>query len=124
MVHEKIGQAGIAEIRIERMGKEARVWIRASRPGLIIGRGGKGIEELKNALVAEMRKIRRRKEIKDPFLLHVNVEEIKRTEIFAAVVAQEIAKDIARRLPYRRVMKRHLEVIKQVRGVEGAKIRL
>ena len=124
IVQEKIGQSGIAEIRIERTGKEVRVSIQASRPGLIIGRGGKGIEDLKNVLLREMRKLRRKKEIKDPLVLYVNVEEIKRTEISAAVVAHEVARDIERRLPYRRVMKRHLEVIKQVHGVQGGKIRL
>ncbi|MDP3725270.1 MAG: 30S ribosomal protein S3 [Nanoarchaeota archaeon] len=124
MIEEKISQAGIAEIRIERTGKEAKVFIRASRPGLIIGRGGKGIEDLKNALVMEIKRLRRKNNIKELFLLMVNVEEIKRTEISAPVVAQQIASDIERRLPFRRVIKRHLETLKQVRGVEGGKIRV
>ncbi len=124
IVKEKIGQAGIAETRIERTGKEVRVSIRASRPGLIIGRGGKGIEDLKIALLGEMRKLRKKKSVQDPLLLYVNVEEIKRTDVSAAVVAQQIASDIERRMPFRRVMKRQIEALKQVRGVEGGKIRV
>ena len=124
MVAEKIAQAGIAEVRIERTGKEIRVTIEASRPGIIIGRGGKGIEELKNALLSLIRRLRGENNIKEEFRLSLNVEEIKRNDVSATVAAFQVAADIERRLPYRRVLKRHLDTLKQVKGVEGGRIRL
>ncbi|MDP2704701.1 MAG: 30S ribosomal protein S3 [bacterium] len=124
IIRKKILQAGIAEIRVERTGNEIKVSIKASRPGLIIGRGGKGIEELKNAIVKKIVDLRKKNKQPLTFTLNVNVEELKRTEISAPVVAGQIAYDIERRLPFRRVMKRHLELLKQNRETRGAKIRL
>lgn len=120
----KILQAGIAGLEIERTGDNIRVSIRASRPGLIIGRGGKGIEELKNLLLKEMRNLRRRNKVGASFSLNLNVEELKRMEISAPVVAQQIAFDIERRLPYRTAMKQQLEGLKQNKGVKGGKIKI
>ncbi|MAF79564.1 30S ribosomal protein S3 [bacterium] len=124
IVKEKIAQAGIDEIRIERTGKEVKVSVKASRPGLIIGRGGKGIEDLKNFLAKEMNALRRKNNASEQFALNINIEELKRTEMSASVVAGQIAFDIERRLPYRRIMKRHLDLLKQNREVQGAKIKL
>ncbi len=124
IIRKKILQAGIAEIRIERTGNEIQVSIKASRPGLIIGRGGKGIEELKNAILKNIVNLRKKNKQPLIFTINVNVEELKRTEISAPVVAGQIAYDIERRLPFRRVMKRHLDLLKQNREVKGGKIRL
>lgn len=124
LIEKKILQAGIASIEIERAGDGIRVLIRASRPGLIIGRGGKGIEELKNALLREMKKLRAKNRIPVNVSLNLNVEELKRTEVSAPVLAQQMAFDIEKRQPYRRVMKRYLESIMQNRDVKGGKIKM
>ena len=123
-IEKRIIKAGIAGIEIERMGNLCKIFIKASRPGLIIGRGGKGIEELKKAIEEIISNFRRQKKIKEIPELNLNVEELKRTEISAQVEAQNIAFELERRLRFRRVMKQHLDVISQNKTVKGAKIHL
>lgn len=124
IIKEKILQAGIAGIEIERAGDTVKVMIKASRPGLIIGRGGKGIEDLKSFVVKKIKKLRKVNNISAPLFINLNIEELKRIEVSAAVVAQQIASDIERRTPYRTVLKRQLESLKQIRDVKGAKIKI
>ncbi len=124
LIREKILVAGIAAIEIERATDVIKILVRASRPGLIIGRGGKGIEELKNFLTKHMKKLRREKNWSKGFSLNLNVEELSRSEISAPVIAQQVAFDIEKRLPYRRILKRNLDVLKQNKGILGAKIKV
>jgi small subunit ribosomal protein S3 len=124
IIREKILAAGIAGIEIERIGTTIRVLVRASRPGLIIGRGGKGIEDLKDAITKGIKKLRVKNKKPISFSLYINIEELKRSEISAAVTAQQIAFDIEKRKPYRTVLKRNLELLKQNRDVQGAKIKV
>ena len=124
IVKEKILAAGIASIEIERMGDKVRVIVKAARPGLIIGRGGKGVEDLKNAILGAIASFRRKNKIAGKFSLNVTIEELKRFEISSQVTAQQIAFDIEKRLPFRRVMKRTIETLMQNREVQGVKIKL
>ncbi|PIU98638.1 30S ribosomal protein S3 [Candidatus Wolfebacteria bacterium CG03_land_8_20_14_0_80_40_12] len=121
-IKEKIANAGIDRILIEKTGNNCRILIRAARPGLIIGRGGKGIEELTKLLDNRLRKLRKEKGISGAISLSLNIEEIKRSEVSANVVAQNIAWDLEKRLPFRRIIKRYLEQVLQNREVQGAKI--
>lgn len=118
-IMKKIGTAGIAAIEIERTQGNLRIFIKAARPGFIIGRGGKGMEELNIAIADAIRKVRGKKM---PIPLSVNVEELKRSEVASSYVAQEIAWDLERRMPFRRTMKKYLEQIMQNRDVKGAKV--
>jgi small subunit ribosomal protein S3 len=113
IIMNKVGKAGIASIEIERTSDRYKIFIKASRPGLIIGRGGGGIEELEKVL---------RQKIGGAVALNLTVEELKRTEVSAQVIAQNIAWDLERRMRYRRVIKRYLDIIMQNREVKGAKI--
>jgi len=126
IVMEKMSAAGIVKIDIERGVNNAyRIYIKAARPGLIIGRAGKGIEDLTHLLELKLSKLFRERGVKQPkFTLSVNVEELKKSEIAAQYVAQTIAWDLERRLPARRVIKKALEQIMQNRDVKGAKIKL
>ncbi len=108
-------KAGIASIEIERTSDRYKVFIKASRPGLIIGRGGEGISQLEKAL---------KKVLSPNEALSLTVEELKRTEISSKVIAQNIAWDLEKRMRYRRVMKRQLDIIMQNRDAKGAKIML
>jgi small subunit ribosomal protein S3 len=119
VIKEKIGLAGIALIEIERTQGHLRVFIKAARPGLIIGRGGKGIEDLNKAIAGELRKLRK---IKTQVPLIVNIEELKRSEVSSVYLAQQIAWDLEKRMPFRRTMKKYLEQIMQNKDVKGAKI--
>jgi len=118
-VAEKIALSGVASIEIERTASNVRVFIKAAKPGLVIGRGGKGVEELTKAIDIAIRKVR---EEKQPVPLSVNIEELKRTEISAQYTAQQIAWDIEKRMSTRRTMKKYLDFIGQNREAKGAKI--
>jgi small subunit ribosomal protein S3 len=124
IIREKILAAGIAATEIERTGINIRVNVRAGRPGLIIGRGGKGIDDLKNAIVKSVRALRARNAFPANFNLNLNIEELKRFEVSAPIVAQQLAFDIEKRLPYRRAMKRTLETAMQNHEIKGAKIKM
>ncbi len=126
VIQEKIAPAGIVSVEIERgVNNVYRVFIKAARPGLIIGRGGKGIEDLSKAIEAEMRKlIAKRGVLKPSVSLSLNVEELKRTDIAAQYMAQSIAWDLERRLPSRKTIKKYVETALQNRSVQGVKIKL
>jgi len=124
IIKEKIGQAGIDKISIEKTGDNYKIFIKASRPGLIIGRGGKGVEDLTKLLEKNLRKIKdvRKDKNKDAFSISLNIEELKRQEVSASVISQSIAWDLEKRMPYRRTIKKYLDQILQNREAQGAKI--
>lgn len=124
VIRKKILQSGIASIEIERTGEVVRITIRASRPGFIIGRGGKGIEELREKIIKTLEKLRKKIGVESKPVVNVNVEELKRTEVSAVAVSQQMAFDIEKRMPYRTVIKHHLELLRQNREVVGAKIKM
>lgn len=126
VVNDKIGLAGIVSIEIERgTDNSFRVFVRAAKPGLVIGRGGKGVEELSKAIDEALRKLfAKRKTEKTKFSVRLNIEELKRTELSAQYIAQSMAWDMEKRLPYRRTMKRYIESTLQSREVQGVKIKL
>ncbi|MDP2629341.1 MAG: 30S ribosomal protein S3 [Candidatus Harrisonbacteria bacterium] len=124
LVEKEIKLAGIVSIEIERDGRQGyRIIIKAAKPGIVIGRGGKGIEELSAKIRSKLESLlRRRGENKPNILLSLNVEELKRNEISAQYVAQQIAWDIEKRFPFRRAMKRAVENAMQNQDVEGVKM--
>lgn len=125
VIQKKIMAAGIASIDVERAGGDGiRVNVRASKPGLVIGRGGKGIEDLRNELLKMIKEMRVKKGVSAKFTLNINIEELRRNEISAPVVGQQIAFEIEKRKPYRGVLKKTLETIMQTREVKGAKIKV
>ena len=124
IIKKKISPAGIDKIDIEKNNNTYRVFIKVARPGLVIGRGGKGIEELTALIEKELAQISKRRNSKEKTQININVEELKRTDVSAAVIAQNIAFDLEKRMPYRRMIKKYLENIMQNRDVKGAKIKL
>ncbi len=121
LIKDKLNLAGIASVEIERTINNLKVLIKAARPGFIIGRGGKGIEDFTKALEDALKKVRG---TGNRVAVSVNIEELKRSEIAATYVAQQIAWDLEKRLPFRRAMKKYMEQIMQNREVKGAKILL
>ncbi len=125
IINSKIGNAGIARIEIERTANACRVYIKAAKPGLIIGRGGTGIELLGKAIEAALAKLRRKEKLPEhKVALNLNVEELKRTEVSSTNVAQNIAWDLENRLPFRRTIKKAIENNMQNREVKGIKVRV
>jgi small subunit ribosomal protein S3 len=102
--------AGISRIEIERPGDKVRLILSTARPGIVIGRKGVEIEKLRADL---------RKEFKREFAIEVN--EIRRPEIEAQLVAENVAQQLERRVAFRRAMKRTVSMARKF-GAEGIKI--
>ncbi len=107
----------VAQIEIERSEKFYRLAIHTSRPGMVIGRGGDGMEKLKAALKKEMH----RNKIITPEL-KLDVVEVDNPEADAAIIAQMIAEGIEKRLPFRRVLKTTAEKVMANREVKGVRL--
>lgn len=114
-LNKKLGRVGIEKIEIERFPGKINVIISSGRPGLIIGRGGQGLEELKKGL----EKIRKGKtEIK------LEIKEVRDVWASAPLVSQWVASQIEKRVRFRRVLKQGLEKVMVTRGVEGVRLEL
>ena len=110
----------ISRIEIERNAKSTKVMVYTSRPGMIIGRGGDGVTNLKAELVSALKK----KGIAIPEDFKFDIVEVTNPDADAAIVACAIAEGLEKRLPYRRVIKQSIEKIMSARGVKGARIYL
>jgi small subunit ribosomal protein S3 len=97
-IRKSVGQAGISRIIIERPHRKARVTIHAARPGVIIGKKGADIETLRKKLAALTKSE-----------LHLNIVEVRKPEIDAQLVAENIAQQLERRVSFRRAMKRAVQ---------------
>jgi small subunit ribosomal protein S3 len=113
-LEKKLGKIGIEKIEIERSPGKINVLISSARPGLIIGRGGGGVEELKKEL--ENKIIKEKKEVK------IEIREVKDPWVSAPLVAQWVAQQIEKRVGYRRVLKQALAKIMAEKGVQGARV--
>lgn len=116
-------------VDIERSPAVLNVIIKTARPGLLIGRGGEGIEKLKTELMTFLKKkgtFLEKIEVKGskPPSLKITVEEIKVPEEHARVMVEQIATDLEKRMPFRRVMKQNISKIIGSREVRGVKIAL
>ena len=123
LLEEKIGQAGIASIEIERTVSAGRIFIKAARPGLIIGRGGKGIEDLTKLIHGEVPALRNERKLAKAAPLGVSVIELPRGDVSARVVAQNIAWDLEKRYKFRRTVKKYIDEVMSHREIRGVKIR-
>lgn len=135
VIRERLTEAGIISIIIERpLDNSWKVTVKVGRPGLAIGRGGKGIEDLTKEIEAKLKALITKRVIRDikitdkrkvpPVSVKMNIEEMKRNDVSAMYIAQLIAWDLEKRTPGRRVLKRHLDLMIQNREVKGAKIKL
>jgi small subunit ribosomal protein S3 len=108
----------VALIEIERSEKQYRIMLHTSRPGMIIGRGGDGIEKLKIALKKEMNRLK----IVVPQDVKLDIIEVTNPEADANIIAQMVAEGIEKRLPFRRVLKTTIEKVMANKEVLGARI--
>ena len=112
-IEEKYKQAGVADVIIERLGEKIRVKILASKPGIVIGRKGAEVEELNKILLA----------LTDAKEVLVNVDEVKKPELNAKLVAEDIALQLERRVSHRRAMKRAIDNAMRA-GAKGIKVQV
>jgi len=110
MLKDKLYHAGISKIEIERVGEKVRVLIFAARPGIIIGKKGAEVERLKKEV-----------EEKTGKQANIEIKEVRRPELDAQLVAENVALQIEKRVAYRRAMKR--AVASSMRfGAKGIKV--
>lgn len=110
----------VSTIEVERNQKTTRFIIKTSRPGLIIGRSGEGINKLKDDILKKMAKLK----LPKPVDFKLDVIEVTNPDSDAAIVAYSIVEALEKRLPYRRVIKQTIERIMSANGVQGARILL
>jgi len=118
-LQKKLLTAGIDSIDIERTSSTVKIIIKSSKPGFILGRGGKGVEMLEKELREKLFK-----ETKGTFskLIKIEIVEVKNPWLSAQITAQWIAFQLEKRVPYRKAMKMALTKILEQKGVQGAKI--
>jgi small subunit ribosomal protein S3 len=109
-LRKKLAAAGVSKIVIERPAKKARVTIHTARPGVVIGRKGQDIEKLRRE-IAEMTTAD----------VHLNIVEIRKPEVDAQLVAENVAQQMERRVSIRRAMKRAVQSAMRM-GAEGIRI--
>jgi small subunit ribosomal protein S3 len=110
LVKERYYHAGIAEIDVERVGPKVRVVIHTARPGIVIGRGGKEIENLKSLLHEIVNKE-----------VYIDIREVDKPELGALLVAEGIAVQLEKRIAYRRAMRRAVDMALKM-GAKGIKV--
>ncbi|MDR3419203.1 MAG: 30S ribosomal protein S3 [Nevskia sp.] len=112
---KKLAQASVSRVQIDRPAKSARVTIHTARPGIVIGKKGEDIEKLRQ----EVAKIMGLK----PDSVHISVEEIRKPELDAKLIAESVAQQLERRIMFRRAMKRAVTNAMRL-GAGGIKIQV
>lgn len=109
---KKLERASVSKITIERPAQNARVTIHTARPGIVIGKKGEDVEKLRNELSAMM-----------GIPVHINIEEIRKPDLDAKLVAAGVANQLERRVMFRRAMKRAVQNAMR-QGAKGIKIQV
>jgi small subunit ribosomal protein S3 len=109
-LRKKLAHASVGRVIIERPAKNARITVFSARPGVVIGKKGEDIEQLKTQLQRIM-----------GVPVHVNIEEIRKPEIDAQLIADSIAQQLEKRIMFRRAMKRAMQNAMRL-GAQGIKI--
>ncbi len=109
-LRKKLGNAAVGKVVIERPAKNARITVFSARPGVVIGKKGEDIENLRHHLQRMM-----------GVPVHVNIEEIRKPELDAQLIADSIAAQLEKRIMFRRAMKRAMQNAMRL-GAQGIKI--
>ncbi len=117
-ISQKLREAGVAQIEIERSNSGVVITIHTSRPGMVIGRGGVGLEQLKKGLLPFVGRGKGGK-----FNLKLNIQEVPNPDQNAQIVVKSVIEQIEKRLPFRRVMKHTIDQVMRA-GALGAKVML
>ncbi len=114
-IRKKLAKASVSRIQIERPAKNARITIHTARPGIVIGKKGGDIESLRKAVAALMGL--------PVQTVHINIEEIRKPELDAFLVAESVAQQLERRIMFRRAMKRAVTNAMRL-GAQGIKVKV
>jgi small subunit ribosomal protein S3 len=113
-VNKALNNAGISEVRIERKADQIDLEVRTARPGVVVGRGGSGIESLRTGLQQALGSERP---------IRINVVEVARVDAEASLIAEYIAQQLERRVSFRRVVRQAIQRAQRA-GIEGIKIQV
>ena len=111
-IRKKLSHASVSHIHIERPAKNARIMIHTARPGIVIGKKGEDIEALRSEIARMM-----------GIPVHISVEEVRKPELDAYLVAESVANQLERRIMFRRAMRRAVTNAMRL-GAKGIKIRV
>ncbi|KPJ85250.1 30S ribosomal protein S3 [Parcubacteria bacterium SG8_24] len=114
-LNTKLKDASVDRIEIERTPRAMTITVHTAKPGFVIGRGGTGADELKKSLREILGKG------KDKLNLNLNIVEVSRPSLAANVVLQSMKADLERRMPFRRVLKQHLDRVQKA-GAKGVRL--
>ena len=120
LLEKELAHAGVSNIKVDRSGKEGmKITICTARPGLVIGRGGEKVEELKMKILKLMKKL-----TDDHLKIQIQIEEIKNPWASAALTGQWIAQELEKRVRFRRAVTQALQKVVASREVKGVRIRV
>jgi small subunit ribosomal protein S3 len=110
-VDDKLSNAGIADVRVERKADQIDLTIHTARPGVVVGRGGQGIEQLRTGLQSALKSNRQ---------IRINVIEVSQADADAVLIAEFIASQLERRVSFRRVVRQAIQRAQkaQVKGIK------
>ena len=111
-IEKKLDNASVSRVEIERPAQTARITIRTARPGVVIGKKGEDVEKLRNEVSRMM-----------DVPVHINIEEVRKPDLEARLVAQSVAQQLERRVMFRRAMKRAVQNAMR-QGAKGIKIQV
>ncbi|MEH6466977.1 MAG: 30S ribosomal protein S3 [Porticoccus sp.] len=111
-ISKKLSHASVSRIEIERPAQTARITIHTARPGIVIGKKGEDVEKLRNEVSAQM-----------GVPVHINIEEVRKPDLDAILVADGVASQLERRVMFRRAMKRAVQNAMR-QGAKGIKIQV
>ena len=111
-ITKELSHASVSRVEIERPAQSARITIHTARPGIVIGKKGEDVEKLRAAVAAQM-----------GVPVHINIEEVRKPDLDAALVAQNVAQQLERRVMFRRTMKRAVQNAMR-QGAKGIKIQV
>ncbi len=114
-VQKTLNNAGISQVRIERKADQIDLEVRTARPGVVVGRGGTGIESLRSGLQDMLGTGNRQ--------IRINVVEVARVDADATLIAEYIAQQLERRVSFRRVVRQAIQRAQKA-GVEGIKVQV
>ena len=122
-VNQRLPNAGISRVDIERTSKKLTVTINTSRPGIVIGKGGKDVDKLREEIKQLSTTVSPETGEKYTMDTQVNVSEIKRPEMDAKLVGENIAQQLKKKISYRRAVKKAIQSTIRM-GADGIRIRV
>lgn len=117
-LQKKLKDAGISSLNISRSAKLVTIDIHSSRPGIIIGKGGAGVEELKK----EIKKIVNKRDSKGD--VKIAIVEVRNPFANAQIVADMVSEQLEKRVAFRRILKQTIDKVKEAKGVKGVRVAL